>query len=692
MKRTAIPVLLAVVLGCQTTPPEPGVTPAPVPITETAPPFRLEDVPPPDMSALAGRRICIDPGHGGHWPGAVAPSNKLRESDVNLEVALALRELLRGAGAEVVLTRESDAALDPSRLSRDLAARAELANGRNAEAFISVHHNAHIVEGSDKNDLEVYYKLGDAGPSLDLAQCMMREMALRVRQDPDPKRLLPGNYKVLRDARVPAVLMETSYMTNARNASFMGTRYGVEKEAAGLASGLAAYFAMEPPSVVSHNLVEYAGGRTQAFVFTLGGGLPLDRDTFELRVDGRLMEGMTVENGATITWFLGQILPNGPREVSFFARNMKGASLSYEAMAIVDRPPAFLTVHQYPEQPVRASGIECMFEVYVTDRFGLPAADGTPVTVNGNLLRAATSAGTARCYFLEDALPAQLEIRAGDIVERIAPRFGGETYRTVRLHTAGSSEPIAGVTAFHEGSILGTSNSEGWLPIPADTRLLSLRKSGYDDIEVKLNGGHAVVGLIPSAGGMLHGKTVVLDAANGGGNAGATGPTGMRASDVSFDVVRRVANRLRELGARVVMTREDDNDPPPLERIRQSDAAGASIHVVVAFGADTAAAKVVDKSGHLTGANVRFAAHYPGSANGERLAQTVSKALGDLPVTTSVTYVLQQTACPAVWVQPQSIEDARTEYTVMQPDTRRALAEALAGAIKAYFTSAPVEE
>jgi len=686
MKRLVIPVLFAIVIGCQTTPPEPEIpTPPAVPITDAAPPFRLEDVPPPDMSSLAGRRICIDPGHGGRWPGAVAPSNRLRESDVNLHVALALRELLRAAGAEVVLTRESDTALDANRLSQDLSSRPERASRMNAEAFISIHHNAHIVEGSDKNDLEVYYKLGDAGPSLDLAQCMMREMALRVRQDPDPKRLLPGNYKVLREARVPAVLMETSYMTQARNAAFMATRYGVEKEAAGLASGLAAYFALDPPAVLSHNLVEYAGGRTQALVYTLGGGLPLDRDTFELRVDGHLVDGIPVENGNTVTWYLGRILDNGARDIAFFARNAKGASLSSETTVTVSRAPAFITVHQYPEAPVRASGIEYLFEVYVTDRFGLPVADGTPVTVNGNLLTVPTVSGTARCYFLEDTLPAQLTIRAGEIAERVTPRFGNETYRTVRLHDVQTSQPVAGVTAFSEGQILGTSNSEGWLPIPAQTRNLSVRRNGFDDITVALNGGHAVVGLIPTAGGTLHGKTVMLDAACGGSNAGATGPTGMRASDAALDVVRRVANRLRDRGAHVVLAREDDNDPPALERVRLSDAAGAGVHVVVAFGTDSATARMVDQRGLLTGKNVQFAAHYPGSTGGERLAQTVADALGGLPVTTSVTYTLQQTACPAVWVQPQSIEDARAEHLLLQPETRRTLAEALAGAIEGYF-------
>ena len=685
MKRLAPFVLLCAVIGCQTFPPEPEYIPPPVPILDIEPPYRLEDVPLPDMSALAGRRICIDPGHGGRWPGAVAPSNQLRESDVNLEVALVLRDLLRGAGAEVVLTRETDVALDPSSLSRDLTARARMANEMDAEAFISVHHNAHIVEGSDKNDLEVYYKLGDAGPSLDLAQCMMREAALRVRQDPEPKRLLPGNYRVLRETRVPAVLMETSYLTNARNAEFLATRYGVEKEAQGLASGLAAYFAMDPPRVTSHSLLEYANGRTQALEFRLGGGLPLDSETLELRIDGELAGGMPVQNDGVVTWFLEAILPNGPREVAFFARNTRGASLFYKTAVPVARPPAYLSVRQHLEQPARASSIEHMFEVYVTDRFGLPVADGTLVTVNDTLLRTTTTAGTARCYFLEDTLPAQLAIQAGSVTEHVTPRFGSEMVRTVRLHNVQTQAAVGGVTAFAGGQILGTSNADGWLPLPADTHRLSLRKTGYDDLSVNLNHGHAVIGMIPAAGGTLHGKTIVLDPAQGGNNPGATGPTGMRASDAAFDVARRLAHHLRTRGAHVVMTREDDTDVSLLERVRQSDEAGASIHLVIAFGADTADAKVLDSRGHLTGANVRFAAHYPGSTNGARLAQAVSNALGGLPVSTSVMYVLQQTACPAVWVQAQSIEDARAEYVLIQPDTRRAMAVALAGAIETYF-------
>ena len=434
--------------------------------------------------------------------------------------------------------------------------------------------------------------------------------------------------------------------------------------------------------MLSHNLVEYAGGRTQALVYTLGGGLPLDRDTFELRVDGHLVDGIPVENGNTVTWYLGRILDNGARNIAFFARNAKGASLSSETTVTVSRAPAFITVHQYPEAPVRASGIEYLFEVYVTDRFGLPVADGTPVTVNGNLLTVPTVSGTARCYFLEDTLPAQLTIRAGEIAERVTPRFGNETYRTVRLHDVQTSQPVAGVTAFSEGQILGTSNSEGWLPIPAQTRNLSVRRNGFDDITVALNGGHAVVGLIPTAGGTLHGKTIMLDAACGGSNAGATGPTGMRASDAALDVVRRVANRLRDRGAHVVLAREDDNDPPALERVRPVlDAAGwgprgGGVRNGFGHGQDGRPARSAHRKER---SSPRITPEARAASAWRRPSQTPC----GLPVTTSVTYTLQQTACPAVWCS-RNPSKMRAEHLLLQPETRRP-AEALAGAIEGYF-------
>jgi N-acetylmuramoyl-L-alanine amidase len=81
------------------------------------------------------KRIVIDPGHGGHDPGAIGP-NKLREKDVVLDVALKLKQILsRDPNLEVYLTRDSDVFLK-------LDERTAIANSRNADLFVSIHANA----------------------------------------------------------------------------------------------------------------------------------------------------------------------------------------------------------------------------------------------------------------------------------------------------------------------------------------------------------------------------------------------------------------------------------------------------------------------------------------------------------------------------------------------------------------------
>jgi N-acetylmuramoyl-L-alanine amidase len=83
----------------------------------------------------AKRRIVIDPGHGGHDPGAVGP-NKLYEKDVVLDIALKLRKILsKDPNVEVFLTRDKDIFIP-------LEQRTAIANSKNADLFVSVHANA----------------------------------------------------------------------------------------------------------------------------------------------------------------------------------------------------------------------------------------------------------------------------------------------------------------------------------------------------------------------------------------------------------------------------------------------------------------------------------------------------------------------------------------------------------------------
>lgn len=93
-------------------------------------------------------RIVLDPGHGGHDPGAVG-RNKLREKDVNLSVSLLLREMLqKELGVEVLMTRSDDVFVS-------LASRTKFAMDKKADIFVSIHTNASTNRSA--KGIETYY-------------------------------------------------------------------------------------------------------------------------------------------------------------------------------------------------------------------------------------------------------------------------------------------------------------------------------------------------------------------------------------------------------------------------------------------------------------------------------------------------------------------------------------------------------
>ncbi len=96
----------------------------------------------------------IDPGHGGNETGAVGPGG-LREADLNLEVALKLRDTLVGAGYSVIMTRQTDVRVP-------IVTRGEIAQALDPIAFISVHFNAGTDAWSDEPGTEMFHQIESA--------------------------------------------------------------------------------------------------------------------------------------------------------------------------------------------------------------------------------------------------------------------------------------------------------------------------------------------------------------------------------------------------------------------------------------------------------------------------------------------------------------------------------------------------
>ncbi|MBJ6726198.1 N-acetylmuramoyl-L-alanine amidase [Geomesophilobacter sediminis] len=216
------------------------------------------------------RRIVVDPGHGGHDPGAMSVSGT-REKDVVLAIGLKLAQKIREElGIEVVMTRSTDVFLE-------LQERTALANKVGADLFVSIHANASLNRGASgvetyylnlaktekvaqlaakENgtsiekvsvlqavlfDLMANYKLND---SAHLADFVQKAVYKRAKAEyPGLKNLgvKQGPFYVLVGATMPSILVETAFVTNEKDEQKLKDGTYQEATAEGVMQGIKAY-------------------------------------------------------------------------------------------------------------------------------------------------------------------------------------------------------------------------------------------------------------------------------------------------------------------------------------------------------------------------------------------------------------------------------------------------------------------
>lgn len=222
--------------------------------------------------------IVIDPGHGGKDNGCNGATNS-KEKNVTLAIALALGQKIKKAfpTVNVVFTRNTDVFVE-------LHKRAEIANAHKADLFISIHCNAAITAkekaiGSEtyalglhraddnlevmkrENDvilLEENYKNNyDYNPyspenhiinaliqnkyleqSINFATKIEREVVLSKRKSRGVKQ---AGFAVLRGAAMPAVLVETGFLTNSTEEKILKSKEGQNQVAEAIFKAFKAY-------------------------------------------------------------------------------------------------------------------------------------------------------------------------------------------------------------------------------------------------------------------------------------------------------------------------------------------------------------------------------------------------------------------------------------------------------------------
>ncbi len=232
-----------------------------------------------ELVAQGLSRVVIDPGHGGRDGGSRSASNSHNEKDLNLQIARELGALLaQRRGIEIIYTRTDDTYVSLTR-------RGQMANELNADLFISVHCNSMPKErfGSHRISGFEVFVLGDNGKDEHLKYIVEREnreygIAAETKGEMDmfedllntitqeeylqqsemlqneifkqfakkespikAKSKKQANFKVLRNAAMPAVLVEVGFLSNLHDEAVLTSEEGRSQVVYQLYKGVALY-------------------------------------------------------------------------------------------------------------------------------------------------------------------------------------------------------------------------------------------------------------------------------------------------------------------------------------------------------------------------------------------------------------------------------------------------------------------
>lgn len=160
------------------------------------------------------RLVIIDAGHGGDDPGKIGVDG-VQEKDLNLKMALALRDLLEQQDVEVLMTREDAGGLYDERTSnkkvQDMRRRCELINREKPACVISIHQNSYHEESIHGAQVFYYKTSKESG---ELAKILQKELARVV--EPTNHRQAKANdtYYLLKKTEAPTVIVECGFLSN----------------------------------------------------------------------------------------------------------------------------------------------------------------------------------------------------------------------------------------------------------------------------------------------------------------------------------------------------------------------------------------------------------------------------------------------------------------------------------------------
>lgn len=194
---------------------------------------------------ISQSQICvvIDAGHGGDDPGKIG-INQLLEKDVNLSIALKVRQYLEAQGIKVVMTREDENGLydsgAPNKKVQDMKRRVALIEETAPAITVSIHQNSYPEEYV--HGAQVFYYDGSRDGQL-LAQLLQDQLVQKL--DPENHRQIKANdsYYLLKKTDVPIAIVECGFLSNQAEAKLLGQEEYQDRVAWAIHMGILQYLA-----------------------------------------------------------------------------------------------------------------------------------------------------------------------------------------------------------------------------------------------------------------------------------------------------------------------------------------------------------------------------------------------------------------------------------------------------------------
>lgn len=202
-----------------------------MPFTET----ELEEKP------YSGCIVVVDAGHGGNDPGKVGANGTL-EKDINLEIAMLLKEVLEDEGMTVVMTRQSDVGLydenSSNKKMQDMKARLAMIEECKPDLVVSIHQNS-FTDSSVCGPQVFYYETSASGEEA----AKYLQDALNAELEIARPRVQKGNdnYYLLTKCSAVMVIAECGFLSNPEEEAFLNDDDYQERIVEALRQGICQY-------------------------------------------------------------------------------------------------------------------------------------------------------------------------------------------------------------------------------------------------------------------------------------------------------------------------------------------------------------------------------------------------------------------------------------------------------------------